>query len=143
MSLPIVEKKKAEFAESDVTIQTEEFETEGETKKSDGFLHDTTMRFLVNKLQYSKYLLNSNPEKHTEQEKQLQKIRKYEKQIIQITDDLLRNTSVPYSYSVEHSFNKYVQLCIEYIETKKEMETVDDDGVAGGEDDVLFSNFYN
>ena len=85
-----------------------------------------TLEFLMNKTQYKKYVLKTNPTKHIQNEIYLNKVYNYKTQILEMTKDLLKNPESQITLDVNESFENYMKTLIRYFETK-EMEKSDND----------------
>ena len=93
-----------------------------------------TLEFLMNRNQYKKYVSKTDPTKHIENEKHLQKIWKYRGSISQLTEELLKNPEKLVTLDVNESFDRYVRTLIHYLEMK-DLEKNDMD--------VLFGDIYD
>ena len=85
-----------------------------------------TLEFLMNRNQYKKYVSKTDPTKHIENEKHLQKIWKYRGRISQLTDELLKNPEKLVTLDVNESFDRYVRTLVYYFEMK-DLENQDTD----------------
>lgn len=99
-----------------------------------------TLEFLMNKIQYKKYISKTNPEKHIQNEKYLHKIYKYKKKILELTIELLDNHECQITLDVNENFDNYVKSLICYFETK-EMEKDDNDTLFEKIDDNKINNY--
>ena len=85
-----------------------------------------TLEFLMNKNQYKKYISKTDPSKHIQNEKYMNKIYNYKNKILELTNELLNNPERQITLDVNESFDIYVKSLIRYFETK-EMEKSDND----------------
>ena len=84
------------------------------------FVSELTLEYLLNKEQYGKYLVQKNPKTKLSNKKDK---KFYRRRIFDLTKQLLSNekpeTLAP---DIKHSFENYVNLCIEYF---KALDTTD------------------
>lgn len=97
-----------------------------------------TLELLINKSQYKKYLLQTNPTKFKEHREHLEKISKYRGKIRALFSDLLENPEKQITNQINEDFSHFVKTCIYYFEMK---EIDDPESMKYPKDeDVLFEN---
>jgi hypothetical protein len=88
--------------------------------KTQDFVSEVTLEYLLNKEQYSKYLVQKNPQTRLNNKKDK---KFYRRRIFDLTKQLLSNEKPEtLSHDIKHSFDNYVNLCIEYF---KALDTTD------------------
>ena len=115
---------------------------------SEAFINQVTLDCLLNKSQYSKFLMNKTEKISNRKDKKF-----YRKRIFTLTKELLLSKEKPENLfpDVEYAFNSYVNACVQYfraidsndiLQTEytsfNETETLDK--ILGLEDDESYSN---
>ena len=96
-----------------------------------------TLELLMNKSHYKRYIANTDPTKHAEMVKHNALITKYKYKIMNITNELLSDSSKQITTNVNEAFNGYVKTLIQYFQMK-ELENKSNEH--SDEEDVLFGN---
>jgi hypothetical protein len=96
-----------------------------------------TLELLMNKNHYKRYIANTDPTKHAEMVKHNALITKYKYKIMNLTNELLSDSSKQITTNVNEAFNGYVKTLIQYFQMK-ELENKSNEH--SDEDDVLFGN---
>jgi len=104
-----------------------------------------TMELMMNKTHYGKYLAKQDPEKHRKFQENLRKIQKYKDQIIDMTHELLDDSTkqgVPEKHNTEinTAFQHYLKTCVQYFEIReivdeRETSNIDRENTLFGEMD--------
>jgi hypothetical protein len=79
-------------------------------------IDDLTMKLLVNKTQYSKWLAKNEPAKYDEREKFFAKMRLRKNQLAGIFDRLLESPHEIVAASVNETFEDFVAACILHLD---------------------------
>ena len=103
-----------------------------------------TLECLMNRTQYKKYIEKTDPTKFSENETQINKLKKYGERIITLTSDLLDNPEMMITLDVNEMFDSYSRTLIRYFETK-DMEKDDIDTLFDkmDEEDDNTNNYYS
>lgn len=96
-----------------------------------------TLELLMNKSHYKRYIANTDPTKHAEMVKHNALITKYKYKIMNLTNELLSDSSKQITTNVNEAFNGYVKTLIQYFQMK-ELENKSTEH--SDEEDVLFGN---
>jgi len=108
-----------------------------ENIESNNFVDDVTLKFLMNKNHYHRYLSHSDPKKHTELEDYYSNIRKYKRDIMSLTNDLIENPKKQINTEINDIFEAFMKSLIKYFKYK-EIENTGSD-----EEDMLFGYSMN
>ncbi len=87
------------------------------TKLSD--LDALSLQFMCSKSKYNKFISKTNPEEHSKKMDHNNKVKKYTKQILRITNDYLYNENTQISLDLDEAFEHFLKVCIKHIETEK------------------------
>jgi hypothetical protein len=98
-------------------------------------IDNLTLELLINKNRYQKYLSMKDPEKYREYQEYHSKIKLYMEEMMQITEDLMKNPKTNFSLDITETFEKYSKSCIKYLEMK-EMEKINDKKIFFNSDDI-------
>ena len=102
-----------------------------------------TIELLMNKTQFNKYLLKTDPKRALEQTEFIENIRKHKRQILYLTNQLIDNPTNPVTTEVNDAFELYVKTLIRHFKTK-EIERANeynrDDDDESSTEDVMFEN---
>ena len=99
-----------------------------------------TLELLTNKTHYNKYLSQTNSTKFREHQEYLKKVKKYRNQILQITNQYLKNPENLFNLELDEMFSNYSKTFIKYLEMK-EFENENRDGFKPYYDeDMMFGN---
>jgi len=109
---------------------------------STSYIDKLSMELLLNKTQYQKYLVKTDPQKYAEYQEFVDNCHRLRRPIVDITARLLdnpkRNT---YSQDVSEAFQKYAQTLIRYLDIKEMTEQVED--LDGSDEDMMFPASMN
>jgi hypothetical protein len=108
-----------------------------ENIESNNFVDDVTLKFLMNKNHYHRYLSHSDPKKHSELEEYFSNIRKYKRDITSLTNDLIENPKKQINTEINDIFEAFMKSLIKYFKYK-EIENTGSD-----EEDMLFGYSMN
>lgn len=108
-----------------------------ENIESNNFVDDVTLKFLMNKNHYHRYLSHSDPKKHAELEEYFSNIRKYKRDIMSLTNDLIENPKKQINTEINDIFEAFMKSLIKYFKYK-EIENAGSD-----EEDMLFGYSMN
>lgn len=108
-----------------------------ENIESNNFVDDVTLKFLMNKNHYHRYLSHSDPKKHAELEEYFSNIRKYKMDILRLTNDLIENPKKQINTEINDIFEAFMKSLIKYFKYK-EIENAGSD-----EEDMLFGYSMN
>ena len=108
-----------------------------ENIESSNFVDDVTLKFLMNKNHYHRYLSHSDPKKHAELEEYFSNIRKYKRDIMSLTNDLIENPKKQINTEINDIFEAFMKSLIKYFKYK-EIENTGSD-----EEDMLFGYSMN
>jgi len=108
-----------------------------ENIESNNFVDDVTLKFLMNKNHYHRYLSHSDPKKHTELEDYYSNIRKYKRDIMSLSNDLIENPKKQINTEINDIFEAFMKSLIKYFKYK-EIENTGSD-----EEDMLFGYSMN
>jgi len=108
-----------------------------ENIESSNFVDDVTLKFLMNKNHYHRYLSHSDPKKHAELEEYFSNIRKYKRDIMSLTNDLIENPKKQINTEINDIFEAFMKSLIKYFKYK-EIENAGSD-----EEDMLFGYSMN
>lgn len=108
-----------------------------ENIESNNFVDDVTLKFLMNKNHYHRYLSHSDPKKHAELEDYYSNIRKYKRDIMSLTNDLIENPKKQINTEINDIFEAFMKSLIKYFKYK-EIENAGSD-----EEDMLFGYSMN
>lgn len=112
-------------------------ETNKNELQTNEFVDDVTLKFLMNKNHYHKYLSHSDPKKHAELQEYFSNIRKYKMDIMWITNDLIENPKKQINTEINDIFEAFMKSLIKYFKYK-EIENAGSD-----EEDMLFGYSMN
>lgn len=107
-----------------------------ETKKNE-FVDDVTLKFLMNKNHYHRYLSHSDPKKHADLEEYFSNIRKYKMDIMRVSNELIENPKKQINTEINDIFEAFMKSLIKYFKYK-EIENTGSD-----EEDMLFGYSMN
>lgn len=83
-----------------------------------------TIELMMNRRQYKKYLANTDPEKYSENQEFIKKIKRNTRKMKEMTAAFLENPEeVSYNTTVNEMFTQYAKVLIQYIEMKEYDET--------------------
>jgi hypothetical protein len=109
---------------------------------SASYIDKLSMELLLNKTQYQKYLVKTDPQKYAEYQEFVENCHRLRRPIVDITARLLdnpkRNT---YSEDVSEAFQKYAQILIRYLDIKEMTEQAED--LDGSDEDMMFPASMN
>ena len=112
-------------------------ETNKNELQTNEFVDDVTLKFLMNKNHYHKYLSHSDPKKHAELQEYFSNIRKYKMDIMWLTNDLIENPKKQINTEINDIFEAFMKSLIKYFKYK-EIENAGSD-----EEDMLFGCSMN
>lgn len=101
-------------------------------------IDELTLKLLINKNQYNKYLMKNEPDKHEENKKFFEKTKIYKKEIFDMIEDFLENSEKQYSDDFETNAISFMKTCIKIIELSK-IESASSFN-ENEEDEYMFSN---
>jgi len=104
---------------------------------TNGFVDDVTLKYLMNKNHYHRYLSHSDPKKHAELEEYFSNIRKYKMNIMRLTNELIENPKKQINTEINDIFEAFMKSLIKYFKYK-EIENAGSD-----EEDMLFGHSMN
>lgn len=109
------------------------------------YIDQLSMEFLLNKTQYQKYLVKTDPQKFAEYQEFVEQCHRLRRPIVDMTARLLDNPKrTTYSQEVSDAFQKYAQVLIRYLEIKEMTEQIDEDNSREGSDeDTMFPESMN
>jgi hypothetical protein len=81
-------------------------------------IDNLTLELLVNKNQYNKILLKTNPTKFKERQQYMKKILFFKDDILSIANHLIEHPEEPVAHDISQSFDEFVKKSIQYLETK-------------------------
>jgi len=108
-----------------------------ENIETNGFVDDVTLKFLMNKNHYHRYLSHSDPKKHAELEDYYSNIRKYKMNIMRLSNELIDNPKKQINTEINDIFEAFMKSLIKYFKYK-EIENTGSD-----EEDMLFGYSMN
>ena len=122
---------------SNNNIDIENIETNKNELQTNEFVDDVTLKFLMNKNHYHKYLSHSDPKKHAELEEYFSNIRKYKMDIMRLSNELIENPRKQINTEINDIFEAFMKSLIKYFKYK-EIENAGSD-----EEDMLFGYSMN
>jgi hypothetical protein len=122
---------------SNNNLDIENIESNKKELKTNDFVDDVTLKFLMNKNHYHRYLSHSDPKKHAELEEYFSNIIKYKMDIMWITNDLIDNPKKQINTEINDIFEAFMKSLIKYFKYK-EIENTGSD-----EEDMLFGYSMN
>ena len=108
-----------------------------ENIETNGFVDDITLKFLMNKNHYHRYLSHSDPKKHAELEEYFSNIRKYKMNIMRLSNELIENPKKQINTEINDIFEAFMKSLIKHFK-HKEIENAGSD-----EEDMLFGHSMN
>lgn len=105
---------------------------------SDG-IDKITLELMCNRKQYIKHISRNDPEKYKEIREHANKCKKYERQILEITKELLCSPETQITLDINEAFDHYIKVCFRHFENK-EMERWSEN--INDEEDGLFTHMY-
>ena len=104
-------------------------------------VNDITMKYLINKNQYDKYIAHVNPEKSKEKENYIENLNKYSNDIIDITNKYIFDNNSDLDSFISKTFEHYSKAIINYLK-HKEIEKLNkyNNQKYEKDDDPIFSN---
>ncbi len=110
------------------------------------YIDELTMKLLLNKTNYAKYLSKTDTQKFEEQQQFILDCEKYQRPVLDMTKHMLRDSTISYSTEVSDAFQQYARIVIRYLEIKERSEEMQKDFAHEGsdeDDDVLFPASMN
>lgn len=104
---------------------------------SNRYVNDVTLNLLMNRSQHIKYVLKTNPQEYKHIQQHTASLRKYKKQILDITTDLLNTPDKQITTDVNELFQGYTKVLIRYFKMK---ELENNTSVNSSDEDVMFGN---
>ena len=101
------------------------------------FVDKISLEFLMNKNHYNRYISQTDPKRHSEIQEHLANVRKYKRNILQMTSDLLENPNKQITHEIGDIFDAYVKTMIKHFKMK-ELEGENNYNKSEEDDDVLF-----
>ena len=108
-----------------------------ENIETNNFVDDVTLKFLMNKNHYHRYLSHSDPKKHAELKEYFSNIRKYKMDIMRLSNELIENPKKQINTEINDIFEAFMKSLIKYFKYK-EIENAGSD-----EEDMLFGYSMN
>ncbi len=99
-------------------------------------IDELTLKLLINKNQYNKYLMKNEPEKHEETKKFIEKIKNNKNEILNLIEEFLENPEKQYSNDFENNAISFIKTCIKMIEINKTEQYI----IENEDDEDMFSN---
>ena len=97
--------------EPDIVDET----TNVEDNVNSGFdMNDVTMKLLMNRGNYDKYVVKNNPEKMVETNEFIRDIQKYRSEILNITEEYINVSDTDINSYINDSFQEYAKSIIKY-----------------------------
>ena len=106
-------------------------------------VNDITMKYLVNKNHYDKYISKINPDKSKEKEDYIDNLNKYSNEIIDITKEYLHDNDCNIDSFISQSFEHYSKSILKYLKHKEieNLNKFNNDSISyEKDDDIIFSN---
>jgi len=95
-------------------------EPEPETGTANSSIDQLTLALLMNKNHYRKYIATADPTKSAELESYHSNLRKYRRQILDITNEMVDHpTSSPVSTDAADAFESYVRTLVRHFQMKE------------------------
>ena len=99
-----------------------------------------TIELLMNKTQFNKYLLKTDPKRAVEQTEFIENIKKHKRQILYLTNQLIENPTNPVTTEVNDAFELYVKTLIRHFKTKEIERANEYNRDESATEDVMFEN---
>jgi len=99
-----------------------------------------TLELFMNKAHYQKYVSKTNPKKHAETQDFLYNINKYQRSILEITQQLLEEPGTQITTEINDIFEVYSKTLINHIK-QRELENRNQYNTA--DEDTLFADMEN
>jgi len=122
---------------SNNNLDIENIETNKNESQTNVFVDDVTLKYLMNKNHYHRYLSHSDPKKHAELEDYYSNIRKYKMNIMRLSNELIDNPKKQINTEINDIFEAFMKSLIKYFKYK-EIENTGSD-----EEDMLFGYSMN
>ena len=106
---------------------------------SNEFVDKISLEFLMNKNHYHRYISQTDPKRHSEIQEHLANVRKYKRNILQMTSDLLENPNKQITNEIGDIFDAYVKTMIKHFKMK-ELEGENNYNKSEEDDDILFGS---
>lgn len=97
----------------------EETNTKEEIPKTMSDFDQLSIQMFSNKNHYKKYLAKTNPEKYSEGQEFVHKIKKNREKIISMFSILLENPEKQITNDINESFNQFVKACLNHFHMEK------------------------
>ena len=125
--------------------QQENEQQENEQQETSFNMNDINMKFLMNKGNYDKYIVQNHPEKMLEQNEFEQDLQKYKKEIIDITEEYINDIHTDMNSCINESFQMYVKNIIKYFKHKEiiSMNKFNHSEYDTENNDTIFTNIDN
>lgn len=81
-----------------------------------------TMALLMNKSKYNRYISKTDPGKYEEQQRDIEKMRKYARRILHLFEDMLNNPDISVRRDIQDGFTHFTKACIYHFETMDETQ---------------------
>jgi hypothetical protein len=118
--------------------------TNVEENLNSGFdMNDVTMKLLMNRGNYDKYVVKNNPEKLLESSEFTRDLQKYKREILNITEEYVNDNSTDINSYINDSFHDYAKNIIKYLKHKEIMSEnqFNEENDYQQSDDVIFTKF--
>jgi hypothetical protein len=89
------------------------------SKSTSEYIDKITLKLLINKNQYNKYIASADPEKHRKIIEFSDKLAKYKEQILSLTEQYCSNPKTQKTTEMDEMFVQYAKTCFRYFEMKE------------------------
>jgi len=138
------EESQQEPREQEQEPREQEEEQEEEQEQETSFdMNDITMKFLMNKGNYDKYVVQNHPDKMLDQNEFVQELQKYKKEILDITEAYINDIHTDINPYITESFQMYVKNIIKYSKHREIISMNQFNHSEHDNNDTIFTNIDN